>query len=529
MDNLLFSHSPSTSLSKETVPHRRLLMLIFTVLLAVAALRFFLIIWQFNAHHLLVPPSPDLVPHALFIDQILGGEFIWSVYPPLFHLLIALVVTLTGNSPLTILLAIAPYWFLLILPPFFLLALRLIGWHGAFWATLIAILVSLSPFTNFVDAQYPNILGYNIFGVLSLGFFIVGVESRRRRDIWIGFALLIATGLTHHLSFALMYSLIGLSALVTFRLATDWDQKQQLRLILRLLVGLGVTLLVVLSGYGNGIIPATLTALFKMQPLITDPTGTVLSYANLDQVPALLLALGLIGSLIILKEIIQTTERRFGLIVLLLWVITLWLLSRTPFAVLPQRIFRELNIPLAITAGLAVATTLDWFRVRWQKILIGGLWAYLFLINTYQLFVPPLLLPDGFKQLTWFHAVDRDKETYLLAKLQPTNLLIANSSNPILTYSLRREGRQVMEVVTRTAGPPTNPDTFGLTSADYIFIGILPPGVDPDTYFTSFIDYKATTRYLGQYVEGFGWPLIKQFDDGSKLYQNPARGFGTTP
>jgi hypothetical protein len=90
--------------------------------------------------------------------------------------------------------------------------------------------------------------------------------------------------------------------------------------------------------------------------------------------------LGLLGALLVAGDLLRRrtgTPQRLAYLTLLLWAVLLFVGSRTPLSGFPDRFERDLGIPLAILAGMALITVLRSLRLRKPVTIAAALMAVL--------------------------------------------------------------------------------------------------------------------------------------------------------
>jgi len=235
--------------------------------------------------------------------------------------------------------------------------------------------------------------------------------------------------------------------------------------------------------------------------------------------------LGVFGLVYLIATLKDRTNEK---ILMIVWVVVLWILSRTTLSGVAPRYLRELSVPLSILAGFAIVGILSFAQNNFQKIFAIGIIGYLIFINIVQLNVNPFLLPAGFEGMIWYRQIDQEKVDYLTSNIPPKAIVLANPSSPYLPYFLGKESHQSIIVYVPRAVPEIDEkmslkakrkiidDFIASYGADYIFIGAPPIGSPDEDSFGEFVGYKKVTDFLSQYR--FAQKnLVKEFRDGSKL------------
>lgn len=493
--------------------------------MAVVALKLYVILWQFNYHGLMVPPSPDLVAHLRMTDAFINGTAHLGDYPPLLHILTAFFANIFHTTSLGVYGAIAPYWIPLSIVIFYLLANKLFGYRVAFWATLVFGLVSTNPLLNFTDAQYADILGYNIIGPFYVIAFVSLVEKFKYWKIplvLLPFTLFLSA---HHLSAVLLYFVSVVSLIVYYAISYKKDKVQARTSFFTLVVfiGAGFVFFALSKIFFGPLLKNVFDSILHANALVKDVTAKVLDYDSLGSLlPPFLEFAGLSGLGFLLLRVSKDRPGRFASLFVIVWVAVIWCFSRSSFFVLPQRIFREIPLPLSIACGVMVADLAALMKNNWQRIIFYSLFSYMVIINSSQFFRSPFLLPDGFKDQSWYNHVDQEKFEYIKENLTPGNMILENCSNPVLAYKLGKAGYSIKDF-TETGNYMTDAekqeyvdDYLDKTKAIYLLIGVPPTGANPDVYFGQFTNYKKATDILNRY-SFLDDDTLKQFSDGSRL------------
>ncbi|MFH1910315.1 MAG: hypothetical protein ABIJ72_03980 [bacterium] len=490
-----------------------------------ATYRFYIISWQFKFYHLLVPPSPDLAAHLNMTDMFINGTAKLGFYPPLLHIIAAFFAKAFHVGSLDFFNFIAPFWIPLAIIVFYILVCKLFDYKIAFWSTLVFAFVSSSPLLNFGDAQYADILGYNLVGP----FYIIALISLMRNfKYWKLILMFLLFGLflsAHNFSSVLIYIVSFLSVII-YCLTSYKIDKTQFKNSFFVLISLcvGTVLFLTLSKIFFGpLIPRAVESLVAFNPLIKNSTAAVLDYNSISTLlPPFLEFTGLLGIAFLLLRI-SRDKSRFSSIFVIVWIVTIWLFSRSSLFVLPQRIFREIPLPLSIASGILISDLLPILKNNWYKIGFIALFGYLVIINNSQVAVSPFLIPDGFKNQVWFRDIDQQKYEYIVANVNKSDKILANFSNPILRYKLNMAGYGVSGFASASPNNPSASEKeefvtnkISASGARYLFIGVIPFGVNPEVYFSQFVEYENSTKLLNLYKYQEK-DLVKEFADGSKL------------
>lgn len=493
--------------------------------LILAIYKYCVILWQFNFFHFLVPPSPDLVAHLEMTDSFINGTAKLGSYPPLLHIITAFLARIMHFGSLDVFMLIAPFWIPLSIIVFYLLVSKIFDYKIAFWSTLVFALVSSNPLLNFGDAQYADILGYNLIGPIYIIALVSLVREFKYSKLLLVFVLFCLFLSAHSLSAILLYIVsfisVAIYCFVTFN--TDRRQfKNSFIVFIALCVGI-IPFLALSKVFFGPIISNAISALTGGSILIKDPTSAVLEYSSiLTLLSPFLEFIGFAGMGFLLIKF-SKGQARFASLFVVVWILTVWFFSRNSLFVLPQRIFREISLPLSIASGILAVEMSLLFKNNWYKIGFFAIFTYLVIINETQVFVSPFLPPDGLKNQVWFRDVDQVEYDYMVAILKKNDVILSNFSNPILHYKLKVAGYKVIGFSNTEMSDKSVTEREEFISkevkssgARYLFIGAMPQGVNPEVYFTQFVNYEKSTSLLNEYK----YPernLMRQFTDGSKL------------
>jgi hypothetical protein len=319
-------------------------------------------------------------------------------------------------------------------------------------------------------------------------------------------------------------SMVALAIGCVLTRKTDKTEYKKLLFTLVIFASGAFVFLAISKIFFGDLVSSVFDAVIHANKLIQDTTSEVLNYSNMSSLlPPLIEFVGLAGIGFLLIRVTKNKENRFAGIFVITWVLITWALSRSSIFVLPQRIFREISLPLSIASGIFIADMAHILHSRRQKIAFFSMFAYLVVINSSQVFVSPFLLPEGLSGQVWYKDVDQEKFEYIKENIPVGPVIITNHSNTILQYKLIKEGYKLSYFSETGEGLDTDKqkaqlvqDKITKSRASYLFIGALPEGVNPDVYFTQFANYDDATDILETYKYDKN-DLMRQFSDGSKL------------
>ncbi len=311
----------------------------------------------------------DHYSHAVMANLMMSDGKIapYLVYPPGFHTLIAVISRLSGLDPLRIFSVLGPALLLLPALACYALARRLWGWDYGLAAAFFAGAIMGGSYYYFNDAMYPNLVAAQFLLVLTVAALIGVCHSPSARSGLL-LALLGSSVVLYHQVSSLYLALILAPVtlfLLPYLLLRRWKAGLTLLLSLSLLGFLSI--LYALSTYD---IPHMVMNLIGGSK--TGETANAINMVLGTQGPyslgSLIVAvvsqpvawLGLLGAIFLIAEPrrwINTSEVPARAI-LSLWVLVLFVGSRTSYSGFPQRFGRDLGIPLSLLAALAFVVIL---------------------------------------------------------------------------------------------------------------------------------------------------------------------------
>jgi hypothetical protein len=311
----------------------------------------------------------DLYSHAVMTNMMLtkGSDSSYLIYPPGFHLLTAEVSRLSGLDPLRIFAVLAPA---LLLPPtlaLYTLGRQLWGWPCGVTAAFFYGMLMGGSYYYFDDAMYPNLVAAQFLLVMAVAA-LIGLYVLPSMRAGVLLALLgSAVVLYHQVASVYEAALLGLVALLVLPYLLLRDRGRGIVLLLSLAL-LGV--LSVLYAWDTYDLPQAVAGLLGGSNAGT--TGTAVNMAIGTQVPYTLGGLigavvsqpvawlGFFGVLLLLidRGSQPSTSQTLAHVTLVLWVLLMFVGSRTSWDGFPQRFGRDLGVPLALLGGLAFTTIL---------------------------------------------------------------------------------------------------------------------------------------------------------------------------
>ncbi len=310
----------------------------------------------------------DHYSHAVMVNRMMTQGQIepYLIYPPGFHTTIAAIARLSDLEPLEIFPVLGPS--LLLLPAFALYALarRLWGFEYGLAAALLAGLLG-GTYYYFNDAMYPNLVAAQYLTVLALASLIGIYDSPCLRGGLL-LALIGSSVVLYHqvasLYLALLLALIGAFFLPYLLLR---DRRRGLALLCSLVAlgslsvayawntyDLGGAIAGLVGGSGSSVTGDAVSMAVGTQA----PYGIDVLLGTMVSQPVAWL--GLLGAILLVGDGWRRGSLRVTLAytIVLLWTLILFAGSRTSLTGFPQRFGRDLGVPLALLAALALLTVL---------------------------------------------------------------------------------------------------------------------------------------------------------------------------
>lgn len=308
----------------------------------------------------------DHYSHAVMAQLMLTEGRIepYLIYPPGFHSMTAVISRLSGLEPLEVFPVAAPALLLLPALALYTLAMRLWGWQYGVAAALFSVLLG-GTYYYYNDAMYPNLVTSQFLMVLALPALVGLFASPPSVRSGLLLALVGSSVVLYHpvgsMYLAMLLAFVGL-LLVPYLLVRDRIKGVALFLSLALL-----GLLSVLYAWDTYALEEAVAGLFGGS--VSSSTGAAISMAVGTQMPYpldFLLGnmvsqpvawLGLLGVFLVAGELLwrrTTVPQTLAYLTLLFWAVLLFAGSRTPLTGFPQRFGRDLCVPLAVFAAVAL-------------------------------------------------------------------------------------------------------------------------------------------------------------------------------
>ena len=307
----------------------------------------------------------DHYSHAVMADLMMtGGEIEpYLIYPPGFHTMTAMISRLSGLEPLEIFPVLAPTLFLLPAIACYALARRV--WdrpHGIAAALFSGVLLG-GTYYYYNDAMYPNLVTSQFLLVLTVAALARLYASPSPRA-GVLFALLGSSVVLYH-PVATLYEAALLATVAAGSVPYLLARERRTGLVLLAsLALLGVLSTVyawdtydlprAVAGLVDGSEAASATAVGMA---VGTQAPYPLGFLAGTMVTQPVVWLGLLGAVLVVADLLGRRAgraRALAQITVLLWALLLFAGSRMPLTGFPQRFGRDLGVPVAILAAVAL-------------------------------------------------------------------------------------------------------------------------------------------------------------------------------
>jgi hypothetical protein len=322
----------------------------------------------------------DHYSHAVMANRMMTEGQIepYLIYPPGFHTTIAMISRLSGLEPLEVFPVLGPT--LLLLPAFALYALarRLWGFEYGVAAALLSALLG-GTYYYFNDAMYPNLVAAQFLTVLALAA-LAGMYASPSFRGGLLLALLGSSVVLYHqvasLYLALLLALVGICFLPYLLLR---DRRKGVALLFSLAALGSLSVVYAWDTYDLGRAVAGLmggSGSSTTGEAVGMAVGTQAPY-GIDLLTGVMLSqpvawLGLLGVLLLVGDGWRRKSPQVAMshATLLLWTLILFVGSRTAYSGFPQRFGRDLGVPLALLAALALVAVLRSLAPRRRAVVV---------------------------------------------------------------------------------------------------------------------------------------------------------------
>jgi hypothetical protein len=309
----------------------------------------------------------DQFNHAVMANMMLtkGSVESYLIYPPGLHAFDAVLSRLSGLEPVDLFPALAPALLLLPTLACYAVARRLWGWECGVASAVFGGLVLNSTYLNILEARYPNLVSAQFLLVLFIAA-LIGVYNSPSIRTGLLMALLGSSVVLYH-PVASLYEavLLVLVALIFLPYLLLRERKTGITLLLSLML---LGLLSVVYAWDTYNLPRLVLGLLDHSR--TGVGGKAVKMAIGTQHPPGLkhllvsithpvLWLGIFGALLLIVGMKRAdVPSTLAKITLFLWLILLFVGSRTALSGFPERFERDIGVPLALFAAFAVVSIL---------------------------------------------------------------------------------------------------------------------------------------------------------------------------
>ncbi len=320
------------------------------------------------------PRGIDRYEHDVMTDMVMaqGSNESFMLYPPGFHLFTAMISRLSGFEPLGVFPILAPTLPLLGALALYALARRLWGWEYGVAAALFCGLLLGGTYMHFEEARYPNFIGEYFLIVLALAA-LAGMYASPSARGGLLLALIGSSAVLYHqiasYSLAVMLGLVSVFFLPYLLLK---DRRKGVSLLASLAL---LFLLSVFYAWDTYDLPSLVSGMLGgsetgrggeavAMAIGTKPANGPAHFLLTLSHPVLWLGLLGVGLLFAAPREGRGLPDTLARLTLLMWTVLLFVGSLTSYSGFPDRFERDLGVPLALLAALALVTLL---RSLWSS------------------------------------------------------------------------------------------------------------------------------------------------------------------
>jgi len=313
------------------------------------------------------PRGVDRYEHAVMAGMMLrgGSNESFMLYPPGFHLLTAMISRLSGFEPLEIFPLLAPTLPLLCALACYALARRQWGWEYGGVAALTSGLLLGSTYLQFEEARLPNFIGEYFLIVLAVAALLGMYASPSARGGLLLALVGSSTVLYHQIAGYSLAVLLGVVSVLFLPYLLLRDRRRGVYLTLSLAL---LGLLSVLYAWDTYDLPSLVAGMLGAPETGRGGEAVAMAIGTkpangpghfLMTISHPVLWLGLLG----LAFMLATRNAKgkpdlLARLTLLVWTLLLFFGSLTSYSGFPDRFERDLGVPLALLAALALVTML---------------------------------------------------------------------------------------------------------------------------------------------------------------------------
>jgi hypothetical protein len=207
-------------------------------------------------------------------------------------------------------------------------------------------------------------------------------------------------------------------------------------------------------------------------------------------------------------------KNKAAILLILVWFVLLFVLSRISLSGLQGRFARELGLPLILATAITIRELFSNFNIKMQKIIGYGLLGLIIAFNLSQINDESFSSPKFFSSMIWFDRYDLEKAQYIEKISAPEDIIFSNRTSPYLPYFAKRNVDFNLEA--KLADLPSYAETKG---AKYLFIGQKTranPASDSYPFYKGFEEIREKLLDIAKQNK---LELVYKFADGSLLYK----------
>jgi hypothetical protein len=324
------------------------------------------------------PRGIDRYEHAVMAGMMMrnGSNESFMLYPPGFHLLTAMISRLSGFEPMEVFPILAPTLPLLCALACYALARRMWGWEYGVAAALASGLLLGSTYLQFEEARLPNFIGEYFLIVLAVAALIGLYASPGVRGGMLLALIGSSTVLYHQIAGYTLAVLLGVISVSLLPYLLLRDRRRGVYLLLSLAV-LGI--LSVFYAWDTYDLPSLAAGMLGSSEKGRGGEAVAMAIGTkpangpghfLMTLSHPVLWFGLLGLFMLAGGgNARGTPDKLARLTLLVWTLLLFFGSLTSYSGFPDRFERDLGVPLALLAALALVALL---RVALSATLVGA-------------------------------------------------------------------------------------------------------------------------------------------------------------
>lgn len=479
--------------------------------------RLYILYFPFKLYGYLVPPGQDAINHLSLIKNIMQGNYDFS-YPPFFHWIISLIAQFSSMDPLRILKWLTPAMVALPSIAVFLFLKKNFGRFTAVVGFLIALMATNYGLIAFADGNYPNILAGGLFLPVALAYLAASSRSKKLSNYVVVIILAILMVLTHHLTAAIFILILFCYSL----LLLIWNKKEEIAPGLRKLaifsfVVVAIVLVAVFATSLRDFFLPFLKQIISGQSLVRGSAFIrPVEYWQYGEVIGSLVWSGGLISLFYLIYMLgkKGQQNKAAILLILVWFVLLFVLSRISVSGLQGRFARELGLPLILAMAITIRELFSNFNIKMQKIIGYGLLGLIIVFNLSQINDESFSSPKFFNSMIWFDRYDLEKAKYIENISEPDDIIFSNRTSPYLPYFADRNIDFNIEA--KLADLPGYAETKG---AKYLFIGQKTRANPDSKSYPFYKGFEEIRENLMNIAKQNKLELVHKFADGSLLYK----------